>query len=50
VFLRGKDEDYTMSTRARMLERVRVILAGRAAEEIVFGHASTYSNRDLRVG
>ncbi len=34
VFLRGPDEDYTMSTKGRMLERVRVILAGRAAEEV----------------
>ena len=34
VFLRGSDEDYTMTTRARLLERLRVILAGRAAEEV----------------
>lgn len=34
IFLRGPDEDYTMSTKGRMFERVRVILAGRAAEEV----------------
>ncbi len=34
IFLRGADEDYTMSTKGRMLERLRVILAGRAAEEV----------------
>jgi hypothetical protein len=34
IFLRGPDEDYTMSTKGRMLERMRVILAGRAAEEV----------------
>lgn len=33
IFLRGPDEDYTMSTKGRMLERLRVIMAGRAAEE-----------------
>ena len=32
IFLRGADEDYTMSTKGRMLERLHVILAGRAAE------------------
>ena len=34
IFLRGADEDYTMSTKGRMLERLHVILAGRAAEEV----------------
>ena len=34
IFLRGADEEYTMSTKGRMLERLRVILAGRAAEEV----------------
>lgn len=34
IFLRGPDEDYTMSTKGRMLERLRVIMAGRAAEEV----------------
>ena len=34
IFLRGSDEDYTMSTKGRMLERLHVLLAGRAAEEV----------------
>lgn len=34
IFLRGPDEDYTMSTKGRMLERLRVIMAGRAAEQV----------------
>ena len=38
-----------MTTRARLLERIRVTLAGRAAEETVLGNATTYSVRDLRV-
>ena len=49
MFLRGDDEDYTMTTRARLLERIRVTLAGRAAEELVLGDATTYSVKDLRV-
>ena len=49
VFLRGDDEDYTMSTRARMMERLQVILAGRAAEEVAFESASSYSIGDLKV-
>ena len=49
VFLRGDDEAYTMTTRGRLLERVRVTLAGRAAEEAVLGNPTTYSVIDLRV-
>ncbi len=49
MFLRGDDEDYTMTTRARLLERIRVTLAGRAAEETALGNATTYSVRDLKV-
>ena len=48
-FLRGDDEDYTMTTRGRMMERLQVILAGRAAEEIAFTSASSYSINDLKV-
>lgn len=32
--MRGDDEDYTMSTKGRLVDRLRVILAGRAAEEV----------------
>jgi hypothetical protein len=35
IFLRGPDEDYTMTTKGRLLERLHVILAGRAAEEVL---------------
>ena len=35
IFLRGADEEYTMSTKGRMLERLHVILGGRAAEEVL---------------
>eukprot|EP00210_Caulerpa_lentillifera_P003025 g2888.t1 len=47
VFYRGKDEDYTMTTRARMFDRICVILAGRAAEEQFYGDATTYGSKDL---
>lgn len=47
VFFRGKDEDYTMTTRSRMLERIAVILAGRAAEHHFFGEPTTYGAKDL---
>ena len=34
--MRGADEDYSMATKARLIERLRVLLAGRAAEEVQF--------------
>lgn len=49
IFLRGDDENYTMTTRGRMMERLQVILAGRAAEEVAYQVPSTYSISDLRV-
>ena len=49
TFLRGDDEEYTLSTRGRMMERLQVILAGRAAEEVAFDMPTTYSISDLRV-
>lgn len=49
MFLRGDDEDYTMTTRGRMMERLQVILAGRAAEEVVYDSPSSYSIGDLKV-
>lgn len=49
TFLRGDDEEYTLATRGRMMERLQVILAGRAAEEITFDTPTTYSIPDLRV-
>lgn len=50
IFLRASDEDYTLTTRARLLERIRVTLAGRAAEETLLpGGPTTYSTNDLKV-
>lgn len=50
IFLRSSDEDYTLTTRARLLERIRVTLAGRAGEEALLdGGATTYSTTDLKV-
>ncbi len=37
-------------TRGRLLDRIRVVLAGRAAEEVALGQPSTYGTSDLRVG
>lgn len=38
-----------MTTRGRMMERLQVILAGRAAEEVAFKSPSSYSIGDLKV-
>ncbi|KAK3240188.1 hypothetical protein CYMTET_49959 [Cymbomonas tetramitiformis] len=48
VFLRAEDETYSMATRARMLDRLQVMLAGRAAEEVLYGDPTTYSMMDLQ--
>ena len=48
VFARGRDEDYLLVTRGRALDRLRVLLAGRAAEEVLHGAASTYGNGALQ--
>lgn len=47
--MRGKDEDYTLSTRARLLERIKVTVAGRAAEQVFQENISTYSRNDILV-
>lgn len=49
IYARGRDEDYLIMTRGRLLDRIRVMLAGRAAEEVVQGTPSSYSNGDLSV-
>eukprot|EP00891_Asterochloris_glomerata_P005614 jgi/Astpho2/5614/e_gw1.00079.242.1_t len=46
-FARGTDEAYTMVTRGMMRERIQAVMAGRAAEEIVFGCSTSYSMQDL---
>ena len=48
MFLRNPDEDYTMSTKGRLLERLQVILAGRAAEEVTC--PSTHINTQQTCG
>ena len=50
IYARGRDEDYVIMTRGRLLDRIRVVLAGRAAEEVALGAPSTYGTTDLRVG
>ena len=49
TYARGRDEDYLISTRGRLMDRVRVVLAGRAAEEVALGVPSTYAVSDIRV-
>ena len=48
VFARGADEDYLIVTRGRLMDRIKVILAGRAAEEVMLGTPSTYGVNDVR--
>ena len=46
---RKSDEEYMFPTRARLLERVQVLLAGRAAEEVCFGEdVTSYGSEDAR--
>lgn len=40
-------EDHYLTTRAELESRIRVLLAGRAAEETVFGEVSTGAENDL---
>lgn len=47
VFQRKQEESFTFPTRSRLLERMQVTLAGRAAEELVFGSPSTLADSDL---
>lgn len=44
---RKRDEDYMYPTRARMCERVQVLLAGRAAEEVICGELTTRGTEDI---
>ena len=44
---RKRDEDYRYPTRARMCERVQVLLAGRTSEKVAFGEASTRGTEDI---
>lgn len=44
---RGTDEDYVVTTRGKLLDRLRALLAGRAAQEVVLGAATTYDAEAL---
>jgi cell division protease FtsH len=48
IYARGDDEDYIIMTKGRILDRIKVILAGRAAEEVHEGVPSTYGTNDIR--
>jgi len=47
IFARGTDEDYVVTTRGKLLDRLRALLAGRAAQEVVLGAATTYDAEAL---
>jgi len=44
---RKRDEDYMYPTRARLCERVEVLIAGRAAESVMFGMTTTRGTEDI---
>lgn len=46
-FARLNDESYLITTRGRLLERLCVLIAGRAAEEVAFGIPTTYGHEGL---
>lgn len=48
IYARGNDEDYIIMTKGRIMDRIRVILAGRAAEEVSDGVPTTYGTNDIR--
>lgn len=50
IFDRSSDEEYTLTVRSKMLDRIRVILSGRAAEDLLFEDPTTYGNKDLEAG
>lgn len=43
------DADFTLNTKGRVMNKMTVQLAGRVAEQMVFGAGSTYGSDDLRV-
>jgi cell division protease FtsH len=48
IYARGADEDYLIMTRGRLMDRIRVVLGGRAAEEVAIGVPTTYGVSDVR--
>jgi len=49
VFARGTDEDYAVTTKGKLLDRLRALLAGRAGQEVLLGEATTYDAESLEV-
>lgn len=47
IFDRSSDEEYTLTARAKVLDRIRVTMSGRAAEDLLFEDPTTYGNKDL---
>ncbi|GBF96536.1 hypothetical protein Rsub_09119 [Raphidocelis subcapitata] len=48
LFARGTDEDYAVTTRGRVTDRLRVALAGSAAVRAAVGEGSNFSIADVR--
>lgn len=48
TFVRS-DADFTLNTKGRVMDKMTVQLAGRVAEQMVFGTGSTYGSDDLKV-
>ncbi|KAL6752417.1 hypothetical protein V8C86DRAFT_2755828 [Haematococcus lacustris] len=48
LFARGSDEDYQLMTRGRLLDRIRVALAGHIAVRVVIGQETNFSVPDLQ--
>ncbi|WIA36901.1 hypothetical protein OEZ86_008147 [Tetradesmus obliquus] len=48
LFARGTDEDYNMITRGRLLDRMRVALAGSTAVRLVLGEETNFAIADIK--
>eukprot|EP00882_Tetradesmus_deserticola_P004282 GHRQ01004522.1.p1 GENE.GHRQ01004522.1~~GHRQ01004522.1.p1 ORF type:complete len:494 (+),score=216.16 GHRQ01004522.1:255-1736(+) len=48
LFARGTDEDYNMITRGRLLDRMRVALAGSSAVRLVLGEETNFAIADIK--
>jgi ATP-dependent Zn protease len=48
LFLPTRDEDYNMITRGRLMDRIRVALAGSIAVRVVLGEDTNMSIPDIK--
>eukprot|EP00879_Flechtneria_rotunda_P007956 GHRR01008335.1.p1 GENE.GHRR01008335.1~~GHRR01008335.1.p1 ORF type:complete len:622 (+),score=188.08 GHRR01008335.1:1715-3580(+) len=48
LFARGTDEDYNMITRGRLLDRMRVAIAGSTAVKLVLGEDTNFAIADIK--